>query len=350
MIAPVTHIVPVTTFRRERILPVPGKILVRKGQKVSATDLVAQADLHAEHLLLDLARGLRVSPKQVSQYIQVQEGASIEKGDLLAGPVGFPARRVYAPRDGKIIMMDGGQALIELAGKPLQLKAGVPGEIAELVSDKGVIIEATGAVVQGVWGNGKVEFGLMSVLAKSPEHLLTPDQIDVSMRGAIVLGGRCENAEVLQNAEDLPLRGLILASMPGALAKVAQKLQLPVMLLEGFGARPMNNVAFKLLSTNDRREVALNAEAWNPLTGVRPEVVIPLPSDGYVAPRRDAETFAPQKQVRILRAPHASQTGVLLQLLGPSLLPSGLRAQAAEVRLESGENVIEPLANLEVIG
>jgi hypothetical protein len=51
-----------------------------------------------------------------------------------------------------------------------------------------------------------------------------------------------------------------------------------------------------------------------------------------------------------VRAPHRSETGTLVALrTGLDLFPSGLRAPAAEVRLENGEEVILPLANLEVL-
>jgi hypothetical protein len=36
MLAPVTHILPLATVQRQRVLPVPGRVLVRKGQEVAA--------------------------------------------------------------------------------------------------------------------------------------------------------------------------------------------------------------------------------------------------------------------------------------------------------------------------
>ena len=75
MLAQVTHILPVTTIQRERMLPVPGRVLARKGQKVNPADVVAEAVVTPEHLLLDVGRGLGLLPEEADQYIKVEAGS-----------------------------------------------------------------------------------------------------------------------------------------------------------------------------------------------------------------------------------------------------------------------------------
>ena len=125
----------------------------------------------------------------------------------------------------------------------------------------------------------------------------------------------------------------------------------PIIVMDGFGAMPMNSAAYKLLSTNVEREVALNAEVYNRYTGARPEVIIPLPVTQEPAAPRDTQEFAAGLSVRMLRPPSLGSIGTISSLRpGQSLLASGLRAPAAEVKLESGETVLVPLVNLEVVG
>lgn len=350
MLAPILHILPLTTIRRERLLPVPGKVVVRKGQKVSASDVIAEARLNNEHLLLDIGRGLGLTGEKADQYLQCKADMPVAQGDILAGPVGMAKRVVRAPRDGRVVLAGGGLVLLEVNTPPFELKAGLPGTVISLIENRGATIETSGALVQGVWGNGQIDFGLMHVLLQNPDDTLTSDRLDVSLRGSIVLAGYCGDSEVLKTAASLPLRGLILSSMEASLIPLAARMPYPIIILEGFGKLAMNSAAFKLLTTNEQREVALNAQPWDRFNGTRPEVVIPLPASPEPPIPPESDQFAPGQRVRIVRAPKAGNIGTITELrIGTTPLPSGILAPAAVVQLESGENALLPLANLEVL-
>ncbi|MGW8249172.1 MAG: hypothetical protein ACWGO1_00890 [Anaerolineales bacterium] len=350
MLAQVTHILPITQIRRERLLPAAGRVTVRKGQKVSATDVIAEVRLAPEHMLLDVARGLGLPAKEADRYLQCHEGDQVAEGDVLAGPVGFTKRVIRASKNGRVIVAGDGQILLELEGPPFELKSGLPGSVAELVGDRGAIIETNGALIQGVWGNGRIDSGLMNVLASSPDEELRADRLDVSLRGSVVMGGVCLDAQVLRVGGELPLRGLILGSMDASLLPYAAKARYPVIVLDAIGRYAMNMAAFKLLSTNERRDVAINAEMWDRYTGKRPEVIIPLPATGNLGLSRDTVDFLPGQKVLVTRQPYARQIGTL-QVVRPglTLLPNGIKAPAGEIQLENGEYVVVPLVNLEVL-
>ena len=350
MLAPVRHILPLTTIRRERLLPLPGRILVRKGQKINASDQVAEANLSPQHLMMDIASGLGLSPDSADAYIQRKPGDLLSEGDLIAGPVGWAKRVVRAPRAGKVVLVGRGKILLEIDSQPFRLKAAIPGLVIALIPDRGVVVETHGALVQGVWGNGAVDTGLLRRAIQKPEDVLTPDRLEIGLRGAVVLAGYCGDLASLQAAAELPLRGLILSSMAAALVEKAAQMPFPIVVLEGFGLLPMDQVAYQLLTTHVEREVTVNGEMEGPYSMTGPEVVIPLPVSDPPPEPRAGSIFAPNKRVRVVRAPYHAQTGVILSLApGLTLLPSGLRIQAAEVRLETGATALLPLANLEVL-
>lgn len=350
MLSPVTHYLPMTTIRRLRLLPFSGRVVARKGQKVNPNDIVAEARLAPEHLLLEVARGLGMPARKADRYIQRKTGDEVAEGDVIAGPVGLARRVVRAPKNGRVVVAGNGQVLLEIDSRPYELKAGVPGVVTELYPDRGVEIETNGSLIQGVWGNGKIDFGLLGVLFRSPQDVLTPDRLDVSHRGMVILGGHCEDSQVLNSAAEIPLRGLVLASIDSALVQAAEKMHYPILVIEGFGKIPMNPVAYKLLSTSDRREVTVNAEAWDPFANTRPEMIIPLPASGLLPLPPETDTFTPGQKVRVVGVPQQSLIGTLASLRpGLALLQSGVRAPVAEILMENGENGVFPLANLEVL-
>ena len=350
MLAPVVHILPLTTIRRERVLPVPGKVIVRQGQRVAPQDVVAEANLAPEHLLLNLARSLGVSSKQADELFQRAAGEEISQGDLLAGPVGITRRVVRAPVSGRIILAGEGQILIEAEGEVDELRAGIAGVVTKLIADRGVVIETTGALIQGVWGNGRADFGLLQNKLTAPDADLAADELDVSLRGAVVLGGHVNDPKVLRNAAETPLRGLIVTSMSAALVPQALQTNCPIVVLQGFGRLPMDTVSYNLLTTNQDREVSVNGNTFDRFTGQRPEVVIPLPSQGDLKIPMETEDFAIGQRVRLVGMPKPRAVGSIDGLPpGLSAFPSGLRAPAARVSLDDGENMLVPLVNLEVV-
>jgi hypothetical protein len=351
MLAPVTHVLPLTTIVRERSLPVAGKVNVHVNQRVNPTDVMAEATFAREHVLLDVARTFGISPNAADKLIKVNEGDRVITGTLIAESGGIIPRSIKAPRPGRVMVVGSGQVLMEVGDTRIELRAGLPGVVTQVIPDRGVVIRTAGALIQGVWGNGRIDNGLMVNLLEKPDDVLTSDRLDVSLRGSVILGGQVRDAETLKVAAELPVRGLILSSMAAALITNGYQMRFPIMVTEGFGAIPMNSAAFKLLTTNNKREVTVNAEHFDRYTGNRPEVIIPLPISNEPDEPHQYETFAVGQQVRMRRPPNASMIGIISNLrAGLSLLPSGLRAPAADVKLENGENVIVPLVNLEVVG
>lgn len=351
MQAPVHHINGLTTIIRERLLPIEGTVLARPNQKVAAADTVAETRWSREHALIDVARALEVSPEAADRLIRCKAGEVLKAGAEIAAGRGLFPKRVTAPRDGRVIVAGGGQVLMETGESKFELKAGLPGTVVEIIPNRGVVVQTTGALVQGAWGNGRLDSGLLVNVAEGPGWVLTAARLDVSLRGSILMAGMVQQAETLKAAAELPVRGLILASLSPSLIQTAREMKYPIMLTDGIGSLPMNAAAYKLLSTNAKRDITLNAEAHDRYSGARPEAIVQLPVFSEAAPPKTFAELEIGRQVRLRRPPAAGQVGTLAALLpGLTVLPSGLRAPAAEIKLENGESVIAPLVNLEVVG
>ncbi len=240
MLAPVSHILPLTNIRRMRLLPVAGTVLVRTGQKVNASDLIAKALIPSGHIIMDIRRGLGIPKVSAAESCIVRQvGDRLEKGDVIAETTGLFARIVRAPQDGEIVSIGGGQLLLRVSTSTIEVNAGFAGTVAEVIKDQGAIIETSGALIQGVWGNGCTDNGMLILTMKAPDDELTRAQIEVSMRGGVVVGGHCSSADVLHACTELPLRGLVLSSMASDLIPTANELNYPIIVMEGFGKIPL---------------------------------------------------------------------------------------------------------------
>lgn len=348
MIIPVTHLTPITYIRRARMLPDKGQILVNLHQHVNAADIVAESPQIGKHRILNIQKALDLwSAGDAEKLMEYKVGEKVEKGDILAQTDGFLPRVVRSPVNGQVVAIHQGEIIIKHSIEKYRMAAGTPGVIAEILPERGVVIESNGALLQGVWGNTRIGQGNLRIIEQLEEEELTPSLLDESYRNMIVFGGFVTQPDVFDRAKDLQVRGLILSSMTSSLASIAMKMNYPVVLMEGFGQVPVNDLALKLMHNNEKREVSLNAE-WDPLRGEKPEIFIPLPAQGNAA--LDYAELVPGKTVRVTVPPYTGQSGTVVALQpGMVTLPNGKRTMVATIRLSNRRVVNIPIANMDVL-
>ncbi len=351
MIAPVSYIQPLTTIRRQRQLLVEGQVLVNVGDVVHSTDPIARASLESRHLILDAARALGLPPDRAKKLIQRNIGEQVEAGAIIAGRRGVGTRQLRAPAAGQVAAISEAQILLQVSDESSLLQALVPGQIIDIDPGKGVTIECIGAWIQGRWGNGRLGDGILHLVGDSPGQVLTADQIDMSLRGAVLVAGVCEHRQALELAAQVPIRGLVMGSLTTRLLPVALKQAYPIVLTEGFGKTPMNADAFKLFGNHNGNQATINAQISNPLNGDQPEVIIPIRDAGKPPQAVPMQSFRVGQPVRVLTGADQGQIGEITALLSSSTFyASGLHAPGATVDLPGQGEVVYPLVNLELLG
>lgn len=349
-----TRITAATIIRRERVLPVPGRVLVNPGETVGPSDVVARCQLPGKVLVVDVSRTLGVRREKAANYIRKAVGESVQADEVLAAPKGLLGklrRGCRAPGDGQIVGIRNGLILIEAAPVAYELRAHIRGQVANVLPNRGVVISTTGTLVQGVWGSGGEAEGVLKVVVDSPQKPLRPRSIDVSCHGTIVVGGWILDEKALEQAVEANVQGIIAGGVRSELCAWLEDLPFPVMITEGFGTLSMAEYVFSVLRSNAGREAMLSADTRTRWDIRRPEVVIPVRAEKEALSEDSSpEPLKAGMQVRLLRAPYLGAVGTVTALSTlPQLLESGARLPVAEVELEDEGLVQVPLANLELI-
>jgi hypothetical protein len=234
----------------------------------------------------------------------------------------------------------------------VEMRAGMLATVIKVVPDYGATLETTGALVEGVWGNGQEAFGVIRVVG-TPAAPLKPELLDVDLRGTIIGVGILEDTTALGKLAEIAVRGLVIGSLHAELLPEVRALPFPVVVVEGFGMQGFSQPAYTLLAGNSDREAWVNAQPWNRLTGRRPEIIIPLPSPSQPpgAPV-DGEALKEGLRVRLVRGAGAGRVGQVVGLsTEPMIAASGVRTRLASVKLEETEDppLPVPFANLEIL-
>jgi len=350
MLSKVKQIHSMISIKRERVLPVDGHVLVRRMQKVAPTDVIVVAPLTPKFLLLDIAHGLNVTPERADELLQRVSGDDLVKGDVIAGPVGMFKRVIRAPSPGLIKIAGEGKVLYEISSTEYELRAGMDGTVTNIIPERGAIIETTGALIQGVWGNGKITYGVVQPISNDLLQELVPEQLNIGFRGVIITAGFCKNPESLEAAANIPIKGLILGSITSDLVPLAKSVDFPILVIDGFGNYPMNKAAEGILVANKDRNITLNAQALDPFVGNFPEIIISQTSHSETEPPSEVESLRTGKKVIIINGPDANKIGKIEYILPhKQKLPSGIETRVAEVSLSSDQRAVIPLTNLEIM-
>lgn len=326
-------------------------MLVNIGDVVRSSDAVARSNLNSRHVILDAARALGVSREKAKKLIQRSVGEQIDAGSIIAGHRGVGNRQLRAPAAGQVVAISDAHILLQVSDESSLLHARIPGQVIDIELARGVIIESVCSWLQGIWGNGHFGDGILNIVGESPDQMLTADQIDMGLRGSILVAGECEHRQALELAAQVPIRGLVLGSLATRLLPLAKKLPYPVVLTEGFGKLPMNTEAFQLIGNHNGDQATVNAQLDDPFHGDRPEVIIPIKEAGRPPQIIPVQSFRVGQTVRILAGADRGKVGQISLLLPSSTFyESGLHASGAVVNLGAQGSAEYPLVNLELLG
>ncbi|MGC9347046.1 MAG: hypothetical protein ACP5JG_02815 [Anaerolineae bacterium] len=338
---------PLTLVRVTRRLPRQGSVLVRPGDAVEPTQIVAQTTDLPDFRIVDVAQELDVPVKKVSAYLKVKRGDTVSEGDVLAARVGIGRRACRAPISGTIVGSGRGRLLIEGEDVVIRLNALVPGYVVDAWPDEGVVIETAGGHIQGVWGNGQEAYGVLRLLVRSPRHPIRSKHINASSQGAILIGGSTIDQDAIEEAVEMQVRGIIVGSVPPALIPRLQEVSFPVIATECVGAMPMSEAVFDLLKSWDGRDAALSGQLGGRWRAERPYIVVPMPT-GAAKPVDTEKPLEVGDRVRILRGRYQTRSGVVVEKpRGTVELETGARMAGVLVDIGEEDEVPIPYENLE---
>jgi hypothetical protein len=359
-----------TKHRVKRLLPIPGDVCVAAGESVSADHVVAETFLPGDITPLNLANLLSLPPADVPDCTLKGEGDRIEVGDILArtkGIFGMFKSEYVSQVSGTIESVSSvtGQVIVRGEPSPIQVRAYLRGTVVEVIPNEGCLIEAEVTLVQGIFGIGGEVFGPVRIASKHHEQELTADLVRSDMNGAVIVGGSRITADALEKAKEVGVAAVVTGGIDdedleqflgyslGVAITGSEQVGLTLVITEGFGHIAMAARTFDLLRSREGDEAAVNGATQIRAGVLRPEILIPLAPDstGYVAPERETPgQLVIDAPVRIIRDPYFGLLGSVCAL--PSdlqVLASGSRARVLEVELESGERVMIPRANIELI-
>ena len=356
-------------LKKDRILPLKGKVLVKKGDKVKAEDIVAETLLPGKVVPFNLANKLSIPPELVNEYVKIKEGDTLKKGQLLAQTKGFFGlfkTSVKSPLDGEVenISKITGQLLLREPRIPVNIKAFIDGVVVDVIEEEGVVIENKSAYIQGIFGIGGETTGILKVLVSTPEEIADENKIDESCKDKLIVTGSMASYALIKKAIKIGAKAIITGGIDdkdlkkllgydiGVAITGHEDIGLTIVVTEGFGKIKIAKKTLELLKRFDGHKASLHGITQIRAGVMRPEIIIPIEfkEEELEVPEAKMASLEIGTTIRVIRQPNFGQIGKVTSL-PEELTPveSETMARILEAELESGEKVMIPRANVEVI-
>ncbi|MSR29789.1 MAG: hypothetical protein EXS03_09515 [Phycisphaerales bacterium] len=368
---PGLKVTPRTTYQARRLLPVPGTVKVKHGDRVTADMVVAETFLEGDVFPIKLAAMLGVNPRELPELMLKKTGDQVAVGDPLArtkGIFGMMKTEAKSSAAGVLESVSDSTGMVIIRGPQpaVQVRAYVAGTVVEVIAREGVVVETSAVYAQGIFGVGGEIWGPLVVAATGHNADLLEGDITESMKGAIVLGGARMTAGAIRRAREVGVAAVISGGIDdadlrdvlgydlGVAVTGSEKLGITLLVTEGFGDIAMARRTYDLLAATAGRMASVNGATQIRAGVMRPEIVVPIDGGGtgeVFGGGATAGLLEVGTRVRIIRDPHFGVLGTVSALPEqPAVLGSGSKARVLEVAIEDGSRVTVPRANVELFG
>ncbi len=359
-----------TVVRKTRRLPLRGEVLVQTGDRVGPDTVVAETYLPGPVHNVNVSNTLAIAAEDVPDRMRKQPGDAVEEGDLIAESKGIFGRFKSSVRSSvagtvELVSAVTGQVLIRGPSVPIRIKAHIDGKIAEVLPSEGVVVETTGACIQGIFGIGGEIHAPLRVMVDSSDAKITADMIDEACAGRIVCGGSCIALDALRKLIDVGAAGVVVGGVQyrdianllgyqiGVAVTGSEDIGLTLVVTEGFGPLPMAERTFGLIGSLDGRDASMSGATQIRAGVIRPEIVISGDQhDDESGPPSPVvrQGLEPGTAIRLIRKPWFGEIATVASLPEqPARLPTGAVTRILEARRANGEIVTVPRANVEII-
>jgi hypothetical protein len=339
-----------------RRLPLKGEVLVAVGQAVEPDTVVARTQLPGDVTILRAADKLGVSGEELAGLLTKQAGDAVAEGELLAETPGLFGRffktRLESPLSGTIesFTTRTGNLTIRRPPKPVLLMAYVRGTVVEVMPDEGAVIEARGALVQGIFGVGGERAGVLATAPAAGAVLVLPGRATLDDYRAAADAGAV--GLVAGSVLDADLRA-ILGRDIGVAITGEENIPVTLIVTEGFGTVEMAARTWALLSGLAGRECSISGATQIRAGVIRPEIIVPDPNltaEEVVGAAAESQALNPGATIRLIREPYFGRLATVSGLPPePVEVGSGALVRVLTARLEDGSEVTVPRANVEIV-